>query len=312
MKKIKYIFGIILLILAGIILLFHKSITAYVVVIAEPIFSSDGHFDRLIYLNIRDHIVAVGLILTFIGFLVLVTINQRINNYLYDFFFNEKIQSFFLDDSIISNRRFSLRILLSSVVVCILLHIFFLYFGLLYSREGDFLEWFTAILFLIAAALLLISILKIRKITSLSLSDKGYFITIIGLLVLVLVLFFGEEISWGQWVFKWETTGIFKSNIQEETNIHNFFNPAYKILYPYSGIFLVVILMLTWISGSDSKPLIFNIIFPHPSLFFIALFLMGSGFEGESELFEQLMSVMLFLYSIRVLYCVNSLKVSMS
>jgi hypothetical protein len=39
------------------------------------------------------------------------------------------------------------------------------------------------------------------------------------------VLFFfaaGEEISWGQRIFNFETSGIFKSNnLQQETNLHN-------------------------------------------------------------------------------------------
>lgn len=36
------------------------------------------------------------------------------------------------------------------------------------------------------------------------------------------VYFAGEEISWGQWLFRWETPEILKKlNSQEETNLHN-------------------------------------------------------------------------------------------
>ncbi len=49
---------------------------------------------------------------------------------------------------------------------------------------------------------------------------------------LLMVLFFGEEISWGQRVFNWETPteGYFAENLQGETNIHSqpFFS-RYKI-----------------------------------------------------------------------------------
>jgi hypothetical protein len=39
---------------------------------------------------------------------------------------------------------------------------------------------------------------------------------------LACVYFAGEEISWGQWFFQWETPEIFKElNSQEETNLHN-------------------------------------------------------------------------------------------
>ena len=39
---------------------------------------------------------------------------------------------------------------------------------------------------------------------------------------LACVFFAGEEISWGQWLFEWETPELFrKLNSQEETNLHN-------------------------------------------------------------------------------------------
>ena len=42
------------------------------------------------------------------------------------------------------------------------------------------------------------------------------------LLVLGLIFMAGEEISWGQRIFGWQTTGMFKAdNLQGETNFHN-------------------------------------------------------------------------------------------
>jgi hypothetical protein len=39
---------------------------------------------------------------------------------------------------------------------------------------------------------------------------------------LACVYFAGEEISWGQWFFKWQSPEVFKQlNSQEETNLHN-------------------------------------------------------------------------------------------
>lgn len=51
--------------------------------------------------------------------------------------------------------------------------------------------------------------------------NKLYWLTWIGLAIL---FFFaaGEEISWGQRIFNWKTSGIFESNnLQHETNLHN-------------------------------------------------------------------------------------------
>jgi hypothetical protein len=62
--------------------------------------------------------------------------------------------------------------------------------------------------------------------------DSGkpfYFITWIGL---ALLFFFaaGEEISWGQRIFNFETTGFFESNnLQHETNLHNLVIGGVKI-----------------------------------------------------------------------------------
>jgi hypothetical protein len=43
--------------------------------------------------------------------------------------------------------------------------------------------------------------------------------------ILALLYFFGEEISWGQHFFRWNTPDIFKDiNNQDETNIHNISN----------------------------------------------------------------------------------------
>jgi len=39
---------------------------------------------------------------------------------------------------------------------------------------------------------------------------------------LACIFFAGEEISWGQWFFKWESPEVFRQlNSQEETNLHN-------------------------------------------------------------------------------------------
>ena len=50
----------------------------------------------------------------------------------------------------------------------------------------------------------------------------SYFITI---KILALIYFLGEEISWGQHFFNWESPGFFENkNNQQETNLHNISN----------------------------------------------------------------------------------------
>jgi len=47
----------------------------------------------------------------------------------------------------------------------------------------------------------------------------------------------GEEISWGQWLWRWESPEVFaQHNLQKETNLHNFAPPeAYDVLYRLVG-----------------------------------------------------------------------------
>lgn len=44
-----------------------------------------------------------------------------------------------------------------------------------------------------------------------------------GFLALLFFVCFMEELSWGQQVFRWETPSAFDGNLQNETNLHNFY-----------------------------------------------------------------------------------------
>ena len=71
---------------------------------------------------------------------------------------------------------------------------------------------------------LLISIILLLKARKNFLQNKliSFFLTI---KILALIYFLGEEISWGQHFFKWDTTQWFKiHNNQDETNLHNISN----------------------------------------------------------------------------------------
>lgn len=54
----------------------------------------------------------------------------------------------------------------------------------------------------------------------------------------VAIVLLGEEISWGQWIFFWSSPELFaQSNLQGETNAHNFFPPeAFEAAYALVGL----------------------------------------------------------------------------
>jgi len=90
------------------------------------------------------------------------------------------------------------------------------YFSLVYAREDGLVEYGTAI------ALLLASMTLLRN--GLSLRSKGLKLAA-GLTFFYAFMFFfgaGEEISWGQRIFGWETPDALKEmNRQDETTLHN-------------------------------------------------------------------------------------------
>jgi len=51
---------------------------------------------------------------------------------------------------------------------------------------------------------------------------------------------------------------------------------------------------------------LFNLLFPHPSMFFLAMMMMFSSFlGGGGETFEQLFTIFILIYSIRLFLCLS-------
>lgn len=77
------------------------------------------------------------------------------------------------------------------------------------GREDGLFEYFTALLFLITSILFLIIFFNRKKIIHL-------------LMALVFFIGMGEEVSWGQRIFNYQSPEYFKeNNIQNEFNFHN-------------------------------------------------------------------------------------------
>ncbi|MFK5879973.1 MAG: hypothetical protein QM478_10815 [Flavobacteriaceae bacterium] len=90
------------------------------------------------------------------------------------------------------------------------------YFEDFYVREDGFIEYGTA------AMLLCISILSFTRLVRLWKSTP--ILWKVGTLGFALIFLFGagEEVSWGQRIFGWESSEYFaQNNLQQETNLHN-------------------------------------------------------------------------------------------
>lgn len=84
-----------------------------------------------------------------------------------------------------------------------------------FAQEDGFVENVTAIALLGLSILCAIRLYRFRKIKP--------FWWKAGTFIFALLFFFaaGEEISWGQRIFGWETGDFFEDNLQNETNLHN-------------------------------------------------------------------------------------------
>lgn len=138
-------------------------------------------------------------------------------------------------------------------------------------------------------------------------------------LFLAIGLFFltGEEISWGQRIFGWQTNGVMAEiNTQNETNIHNIsgFKTAFKwvqLLVGAYGLFLPLLLK-RWKARGPWRDLLTAIV-PHPvlmpyfgTMFFWKvyrnLFVVSAQWEfvmaEYNEILELVLAIGLFLFMI--------------
>ena len=71
----------------------------------------------------------------------------------------------------------------------------------------------------------------------LAIRHNGFARYVFGFLGLAAILIAGEEMSWGQWIFRWSTPeSLAAVNLQNETNLHNLVDPRlYDIVYAVVG-----------------------------------------------------------------------------
>lgn len=117
------------------------------------------------------------------------------------------------------------------------------YFSLTYAREDGLVEYATAIFLLVASAILVMNAAALRA--------RGTRLAVICTAFYALLFFFaaGEEISWGQRIFGWETGETFQEiNKQQETNLHNLIVPTpwgdFHLATTLFGPILTTILLL--------------------------------------------------------------------
>ncbi|WP_297771518.1 hypothetical protein [uncultured Roseovarius sp.] len=113
------------------------------------------------------------------------------------------------------------------------------YFHLTFAAEDRLVENGTALFLLLACLVLL-------RNTS-GLAGRGLYVGSALTAFYALLFFFasGEEISWGQRIFGWETTEFFaENNYQGETNLHNLMVGEHRLARTLFGNVLTTVLLL--------------------------------------------------------------------
>lgn len=179
------------------------------------------------------------------------------------------------------------------------------FFGYLFRENGIF-EVLTFVVLCVCFMLAWNSAFKLNKTT-----DKKVVNHIFTYLIILGLLFFFaamEEISWGQRIFQWETPEkFFSKNLQNETNLHNFFNPFRPFIYGAVNFGLLVFMMI--VSQEKLRVKLFpksQIILPLPGLLGLAILLVFASLmeivtgSSSDELIEDLGTLFSILYVVRI------------
>ena len=117
------------------------------------------------------------------------------------------------------------------------------YFSGVFAREDGLVEYGTAIC-LFAGSLILLS-----HAVTLKRGGRGGAAVLMGVYALMFFMAAGEEVSWGQRIFGWESGEFFQENNKQfETNLHNMIIPTpfgdFHLAKTLFGPFLTVTLLL--------------------------------------------------------------------
>lgn len=304
-KKNHIVVGIVCVFLALIVLIFFQQISNLLFHVAENYFSSDKH---ILPKNIIYFQFATGLIFSIIAIISLLSFlnfYSKAFSFLSRFIAFERAGDYFFKDDINPYNSFSKYVFFISASIGLFLHLVYLVFGEP-AHEG-IIEEGSSILFLFSGLIFLGSVFLLKK----KYFTKGMYLSHLYTLIflaLTLLVIYGEEISWGQRILEIESSGVFQEyNFQSETNIHNFFNPLFKFLYPIVGIGSFVILFFLWSFFRPDKSYYYKLYVPHKSLFFLIFLMACASFHGDSEIYEEMLAVFFLFYSLRILISLKGL-----
>jgi hypothetical protein len=306
MKILNFLFGIIGIIISIIIFIYYKEISQFLFIFSEQYISPDNNVRKESTWFLEVITLALGGLILIASILLFFNFYSKLIKKLSNIFDTKKIVKIFIEDDLYPNKKVSKITLVIATVSGILLHLYYLTLGEP-THEG-LMEEFSSLFILASGVLLLASIAFLRK----NYFSDFWFIAIRSTLVflgLILLIGFGEEINWGQRALEIEPSEFFKTyNFQEEISIHNFFNPLFKFVYPAVGMGSFILLIFIWSFFKGEKNYYYKLFVPHKNLFFLIFWMACASYNGDSEIYEEMVTVFLVLYSLRIFLILKNLK----
>jgi hypothetical protein len=297
------VLGISGLVLSLFLIAYYADLLTLIFDFLEINFSADNQLKDTSKLSIQSYVTFLITLLILVSLYLIFNLQPRVISLLKSIISFEKVSSFFFKDNAIKKNDYAKYIFWVGSGLAL-----FAYFNYLVTGKEEnegFMEIASSYLYLFSIIILIISLLKIKTIGLNQEARRKIFI-IITIILFAIIALYGEEISWGQQFFKWESSDVFaKYNYQNETNLHNFYNPLFKFIYPIIGMLVFIFLSMAWFFPSKKISYLTCVFFPHQSLFFISFLFACTSFLNYREVSEQILTLFIFLYSIRICMVIN-------
>jgi len=195
----------------------------------------------------------------------------------------------------------------------LLLSLFFLFIFLTYpnffsklSLEDRPVETASAVLYFINCFIFILIFIAIRHRLS---RNKALYLILSLSFAFVFFLIGIEEVSWFQRFFHFETTGLFKSNLQGEVNLHNFSTGLVENMYYFSSfVFLILIPFIHDNSIFLKNNGLFSFFIPSRFVLFVSGIFVAYNYDMWNILFTQLIffvTLFIFIYYTRSYISIN-------
>lgn len=287
-------------ILSLILVLFYFELLSYIINYIEKYFSSDNKIEYITKILVGFLFFSLCSFMIFISILTIKSIRHYFYKILNKIFNIPLLWKFFTNDDL-TYKKIGPTFFITSLTGTFVMITYFFVFG--EPPPEGLIESYGSFGFLISSVLLLITILILKNKF---IKDKLWIYFGLILILIFELFIFGEEFSWGQRFFNWESFGLFSQyNYQNEITIHNFFNPLFPLIYPAFGLSLFITTLLLTFYASFPFSIILKLFKPHPSQLFVLLMMCCISFKFKTEPFELMFSFFSVMYCLRILICIN-------